>query len=261
MMTIAETLKEIHDNVQKVHDAGYKKGNQTGNDNGYVQAYDDYWTAFHLTNDKEKTSGRHRFFGWDINEKTFRPQKDFTVTNCYRMFSWAQGDFDLVDLCEKRGITMIIAPETANASMEIFSNSSVIRIGTVDASAITQTSYSAMFAWGMSKLKTIEKLIISEQTKYVSWFNEASGLQNLTIEGTIGQNGFNVQWSKLLSKESIVSIINALSVTTSGLTVTLSKTAVNNAFGIDVDDVSTWGEGTEYYALRHSKDNWTISYV
>ena len=62
----------------------------------------------------------------------------------------------------------------------------------------------------------------------------------------------------LLSKASITSIINALSSTTSGLTVTLSKTAVNTAFETESGgaDGST---SQEWLALATTKSNWTIS--
>jgi hypothetical protein len=64
-----------------------------------------------------------------------------------------------------------------------------------------------------------------------------------------------------LSKDSIISVITSLSASASGKTLKLKKTAVNTAFGMDVDDESTYPEGSEYYELRHSKDNWTFSYV
>lgn len=258
LTTIAENLVTIGENEQKVYDAGYEKGNQTGNDNGYVQAYDDFWTAYHTNT--EMANGRHRFYGWEINEKTFRPQKDFTVTDFYRMFRGTTGEFDLVELCEKRGVKMVLKAATINSSMEVFGSSSVVRIGEVDLSVGTGNYWQGTFE-RCTKLHTIEKLVLSEKVYPLSMFTSCFQLQNLTIEGTIGENGFNVQWSTKLSKASITSIINALSETTSGLTVTLSKTAVNNAFGINVDDATTWGEGTEYYTLRHSKDNWSISYI
>lgn len=110
-------------------------------------------------------------------------------------------------------------------------------------------------------IKVIRELIVNENTTYNITFANCTELQELNITGIIGKNGFNVQYSAKLSKDSITGIINALSDITTGLAVTLSKTAVNNAFGIDVDDATTWGEGTEYYNLRHSKDNWTISYL
>ena len=110
-------------------------------------------------------------------------------------------------------------------------------------------------AWrGCTKLHTIEVVRSDENTLYALTFESCHDLENLTIEGTIGQNDFNVQWSTKLSKASITSIINALSTTTSGLTVTLSKTAVNNAF----EGGST---GEEWLALVATKSNWNISLV
>ena len=115
--------------------------------------------------------------------------------------------------------------------------------------------------FGYSKIVRIHNLIISENTAYSSTFTNCTALEELNITGTIGQNGFNVQHSKKLSKQSFINIFNSLSATTSGLSITVSKNAVNNAFGINVDDESTYPDGSEYYKLRHSRDNWSINYV
>jgi hypothetical protein len=87
-------------------------------------------------------------------------------------------------------------------------------------------------------------------------FNNMTMLETLIFEdgSTIGGNGFNVQWSTKLSKASITSVVNALSSTTSGLSVTFSKTAVNNAF-------SGGSTGAEWTALANTKSNWTINLV
>jgi hypothetical protein len=66
--------------------------------------------------------------------------------------------------------------------------------------------------------------------------------------GTVSVSGLNLQWSTKLSKASITSIINCLSSTTSGLSITLSKTAVDNAFTAE-----------EWAALENTKHNWTIA--
>ena len=102
------------------------------------------------------------------------------------------------------------------------------------------------------KLHTIAKMRVNEDTGYINPFS--SGIVNLTIEGIIGQNGFDTRSCKNLSKASITSIINALSTTTSGLTVTLSKTAVDNAF-------EGGSGGGEFHDLIDSKENWTISLI
>lgn len=107
-------------------------------------------------------------------------------------------------------------------------------------------------------LHTIEKYRVSENSLYSETFKNCPDLENLTIEGVIGQRYFNLQWSKKLSKASITSVIDHLSATTSGLTVTLSKTAVNKAFetssGANDGDTSK-----EWLNLIATKNNWTIS--
>ena len=254
-MSIADKLTTIADNQKKVYDAGYEKGNQAGYDTGYVQAYDDYWTAYHTNT--EMANGRHRFYGWEINEKTFRPQQDFTVTAFYRMFCYTKGEFDLVELCEKRGVKMVLKAATINDSMEVFGQSEVVRIGEVDLSVGTGNYWQNTFG-NCKKLHTIEKLVLSEKVYPYSSFLNCYELKNLTIEGTIGQNNFNVQWSTKLSKESIISIINALSETTSGLSVTLSKTAVDKAFETS-EGAADGSQSEEWTALEGTKTNWTIS--
>jgi hypothetical protein len=112
--------------------------------------------------------------------------------------------------------------------------------------------YTYTFSWSYS-IHTIAKITVDENTRFDNTFQGCLGLINLTMAGTIGQNGFNVQWSTKLSKASIISIINALSTTTSGLSVTLSKTAVETAFG------ST--ESEEWIALINTRSNWTINLV
>ncbi len=81
-----------------------------------------------------------------------------------------------------------------------------------------------------SNIVTIPKLVVNTNTTFTGVFIECLRLKNLFVEGTIGKSGFDLHYSPLLSKESIISIINALSNTTNGLTVTFNTNAVNNAF-------------------------------
>ena len=105
-----------------------------------------------------------------------------------------------------------------------------------------------MFHW-MSNCHTIRKLVVTENTTFVNGFDYCYKLQNIVIEGVIGNN-VNFQWSTVLSKASITNIVNVLSTTASGKTLTLSKTAVNNAFTT-----------AEWTALAGTRSNWTISLV
>ena len=248
LTTIAENLATIGENEQKVFDAGVDNGIL----NERTRFWDDYQYKGNLANYNYSFSGQ----GW--NNKTFNPQYHIKPTSANGMFNNSAISGDLVELLDKLKITLDFG--NCTTMNNIFSGCLFTRIGVVDHR--NTTSASVTFG-GARSLKQIDNFILRDDgtNTFSSTFTNAVVLEHLTITGTIGQNGFNVQHSVVLSKASIVSIINALSDTTSGLTVTLSKTAVNNAFGINVDDATTWGEGTEYYTLRHSKDNWSISYI
>ena len=69
---------------------------------------------------------------------------------------------------------------------------------------------SLTYAWFYcTKLITIEVVRCNEATTFNRTFDRCDSLENLIIEGIIGQNGFNVQWCPL-THDSLMSIINAL---------------------------------------------------
>lgn len=108
-------------------------------------------------------------------------------------------------------------------------------------------------------LVTIDKLIVAANNASMSgWFSSCAALQNMTIVGTIGTTGLNLRWSTKLSKASITSVITALSATTSGLTVTLSNAAVNNAYETS-EGAADGSVSAEWAELIATKTNWTIT--
>lgn len=99
-------------------------------------------------------------------------------------------------------------------------------------------------------LKRIPSLTLEKVVRFSQTFEKCRALEELNMYGEVDIDGLDLQWSTKLSKASITSIINALSTTTSGLTVTLSKTAKEAAFTAD-----------EWAALIATRTNWTISLV
>ena len=87
--------------------------------------------------------------------------------------------------------------------------------------------YSTFSVGSDGKLHTIAKIRTDENTVFNNAFNYCTALKNVTFEGVIGQD-INIRWSPLTA-DSIRSIIEHLSDTASGKTLTLSKKAVNNA--------------------------------
>ena len=110
------------------------------------------------------------------------------------------------------------------------------------------TTISHMFVDCLA-LHTIRKLYFPAKTLVTTnAFYGCKALVNLTIGGTIAATGIDLHWSTLLSRESIESVIGALSDTTTGMAITFSQAAVDAAF-----------TDAEWSALEATKPNWTIS--
>ena len=136
----------------------------------------------------------------------------------------------------------------------MFTNCRKMKAVNWDISVVTSTS-SAMFnTFHMcQELVTIKSLTfdVAESVSITAnFFGYCHKLENVQFGGTLRNNGLNMQYSTKLSKASIESLINVLSTTTSGKSVTLSKTAVNNAF-----------TDAEWATLANTRSNWTINLV
>lgn len=255
-MSIAEKLQTIAENEQRVYDAGYAKGQAEGGDTtaaydegyeaGKKAEYDAFWDA-HQANGT-RTNYANTFACWAL--ENIYPKYDMKPTTTYMMFRAAGGStgghLDLAERLDECGV--ILDTSECGTFQYMFYESRITRVGVID----TRGAASLNDIFDYSSIQTIDKLILRDDgSQGISGtFKACAGLINIVIEGVIGQNGWNLQWSKNLSKTSITSIINAISTTTSGLTVTLSKTAKEAAFTTD-----------EWAALIATRTNWTISLV
>lgn len=233
---------------------GYTEGKTDGIAEGIEQGrksqYDEFWDDFQ--NYGQRNSYRFGFScsAWEYIRPKYKvmPNQSYGVSSIFEMCTKLKKieaeyfDFSQVPKGNATASGLHYSFATCSALEEIED------VNLPYSYALTYT-----FAW-CGVLHTIARLPIAEDTLITNAFDTNYRLKNLTIDGTIGQNGFNVQWSTKLSKASITSIINALSTTTSGLTVTISKTAVNNAF-------NGGSTGDEWLNLVATKNNWTISLV
>lgn len=104
-------------------------------------------------------------------------------------------------------------------------------------------------------------LNLTDKIKYFTdVFYGARYLADLTINGPIAGGGFDTHWSVDMTKASITGIVNALSATKTGLTVTLSLAAVKKAFET-AEGANDGNTSTEWTTLAATKPNWTISLV
>lgn len=112
--------------------------------------------------------------------------------------------------------------------------------------------------YNATAMKTIRPITVVEGVVFGdTCFYRCVSLENISFNGTL-DSSINLQWSTKLNRNSIMSVINALSTTTSGLTVTLSKTAVNKAFET-TEGANDGSTSAEWLALVGTKSNWTIA--
>ena len=248
-MTVAEKLQTIAENEQKVYEAGY--------DNGVKTEYDAFWDGYQQNGDRTDCRGMFAGVGW--NADTIKPKYDINVFSGTYMF-YGSGFVGSLKkhLADDLGVILDFSSATAFTGVFQYANQ-ITETPHLDMSGISsQTTVSQIFH-SCNNLVSAE-ITFSPLCAYNTCFNNCNNLENLIANGEIGGNGLNFQWSTKLTHDSLVSIVNALSTITSGLTVTLSKTAVNKAF--ETSGGAADGSTSEaWLTLRATRSNWTISLV
>lgn len=214
---------------------------------GKKAEYDTLWDS--LQDNGNRTDYARAFIMW--GDTIFRPKYSMQPTHIAMMF-YSSTITNVKETLESRGLTL----DTSKCThfTQAFQSSATKEVPFLDMSAATNASS----AFNGAKFTSLH-IKVSETMPYVSTFDYMRSLTRITVEGTIGKSGFNVSWSPL-DKASLTSIVNALSTTTTGLTVTLRLAAVNTAFETSpgAADGST---SDEWWALVATKANWTFSLI
>ena len=196
-MSLAEKTKTIAENVPKVFEAGKQVGKQVEYDR-FWDSYQDYGNRTHYG---------YGFAGDGWNNDTFKPKYNICPSTASAIFYSVEIEGDFVELLSAFGITLDLSKAT-NLSSAFASSSFITRLGVVNTSNATTiaTMFSACYG-----LVTIDKLILKSDGSQTitNLFSQCNALENVTIEGVIGSN-IDVHWSTKLTRDSLMSIINAL---------------------------------------------------
>lgn len=244
-MSIADKLQTILENEQKVFDAGKKAES------------DRFWDAYQDNGNRGNYASAFGGVGW--TDELFKPKYNIQPTEAYMMFRNCQVT-DLVKSLSDLGVTLDFS-KSINTQY-VFQTVATKRVGIIDVSSSTNSKvFDNMFAYA-TNLVTIAVLRWSENARglFNGTFSGCTALENVTFDGVIFDNGLDLKNSTKLSKNSIISAINALSSSTSGLTVTFSKTAVNKAFET-ATGANNGSSSSQWATLIATKSNWTISLV
>ncbi len=237
---------------------GYEKGTQDGYDAGFAAGekaqYDTFWEKYLDGNLSYLFAGG----GW--TDDNFCPPKNITIptngNNANSMF-YQTGIKDLKGCLDRQNIYIDATQYNgSNSFYNWFAYSSVTHVGRI---LFPEIIYRWNGAFTECKaLHTIDELRSTEITSFAqTTFQNCTKLCRMIVAGIIAKDYFDVHWSTLLDKESIISIMNALSASTTGLSVTLSQTAVNNAFETS-EGAADGVDSTEWIELAETKPNWNI---
>lgn len=217
-MSIAEKLTQIAEKQQRVYGAGFTAGQAQGGGG----TDDAFWDA--IQDNGNRLAYPYIFLNW--TDEFYNPKYPI-VCNGSSSYKGVNGTY---------------------AAWGAFANSSIT--DTKVPITLTKTRADNVFD-SCINLRIIRSLTVNNLERFSNTFRKCGALEELNLYGTVDINGFDLQHSIKLNKESIESVIGCLSTTTSGLTVTLSKTAVESAFGSIT--------ATEWVNLKNSRSNWTIS--
>lgn len=218
--TLATAGKYCNRNIDINADEVYAAGKQA--------EYDQFWDTIQYN----ATYLPAFFAGRAWRDSTFKPKYDIKPKgSCEYMFRYSLIT-DLKGILEKQGVVLDTSLSTNMNNFGAYNQ--LTRVPTLNLTGVTnKTSYMFTTNDGSSKLTYIEEIIVSETTQFQQTsFQYCDKLEHVIFTGPLSTKGLDLRWSPLLDRESLVSIIKCLSktATASGLTVTLSETAVNNAF-------------------------------
>lgn len=243
-MSIAEKILRAKTDYDAVYESGYEKGKSVG---GTDTHYDTFWDSYQ--DNGKRTDYLNAFSGQGWNDETFNPKYPMKPVNAESMFGWS--GISKIECGEGKAIDFV----NSTTLYDCFrSMANLTEVG--DINGVNITAMNICFQ-DCRKLVKIGTITVNEKTTFTNTFNYCSSLTTVKFKGTIGKK-LDLGFSFFLSKESIISTINALSDNTADLSISFSRTAVNNAFetSVGVADGST---SDEWKNLIATKPNWTIA--
>ena len=230
--------------------AGEERGIVEGKKQGAEEEYDRFWDELQPKGNGASSYGAT--FGQAWTKEIFKPKYNITLATANSTFLANRIGGDLVGLMEELGKALDFSQCTNCNST--FLSSTFTRIGKIYCSS---SSWYNTFS-GCSNLETIDEWGHPNASGTIAGdglmntFNGCTKLAHITVKGIIVDN-ISLRWCPL-TKESIKSVVNALSTTTTWRTLTLSAETVNKAF-------AGGSTGSEWQSLIATKSNWTISLV
>ena len=241
MPTIAEKLVTISENIPKVYEAGKVSGSGSGD-----SYYDEFWDAYQENGNRNQYIYAFAGRGW--TDVSFKPKYTINCgTGTMYMFSGTNIenlDTSKLDTSKVVRYSYMFAGNTTTTTTK--------NIGALDISSATQIDYIFNYC---TRLEVIDLLKFpsnpTQITGATNAFQKCEKLREIRIDGVIGV-GLDFKWSVDLSADSLKSIVEHLSDSVTGQTLTLPTTAESTYN-------AKYGEGA-WATLIAPIINWTFAY-
>lgn len=249
-MSIADKLVTIAENERKVYEAGKKT------------EYDAFWDSFQQNGKRNFYAGAFGGIGW--NKDTFKPKYPISPAGStvadYMFYTFnrqsTSGEDNLLDFSEFNSMFDFSGSKRFNYT---FQNARIKNLY-VDCSSATSMC-NTFNADNGGYIENLTLKVTETTTSFSGAFSYQKYMKNITFtEDSVIAASIGFNQSTKLTKASITSIINALSITATSKSVTFSKEAVNKAFETS-EGAKDGSTSAEWLALIATKDNWTISLV
>lgn len=197
-MSIADKLVTIAENEQRVYDGGFSKGFDEGHTEGYGYGFDEgygrgieegkkaernaFWDTYQQNGNMK--DHQYAFYGARFDDTNFYPRHDIKPTgNAQYMFASCRVT-NLKQRLEECGVVLDLSGVTSGTNHFYYCRSTVLPT----ISTIGMDGLGAMFAGAYAQ--TIEKLILKDDGSqtFTNAFLDNFSLENIAIEGTIGQS-------------------------------------------------------------------------
>jgi len=251
-VNIAECVMQLKEDFDAVYEAGKANGTDGGN-----SSYNIFWDNFQENGERQDYNLAFTGVGW--NENTFCPKYNIYPVDGSYMFQKCRYKADLTSVLNTLGVSLDLSRCTGYNSM--FYQSAFTRIPKI---VDRFTSNAISIFNSCSNLITIDEIEMQQDFTasghYRDAFTGCTALENIKFTGT-GKLAATISFQSCpLSKASIVNIMDKLSNTASGVTLTLKLTAVQKAFET-ASGANDGNTSEEWLNLTATKSNWTITLI
>lgn len=169
---------------------------------GMQTEYDRFWDGYQQNG--SRTNYAYGFYGNSWNDTNFKPKYDIVAITMPQCF-YSVKITNLVAKLEEQGIRFDTSGCTSLSYA--FAHSSLTNLPKIDMSKCTNSDSMCVTC---TSLTQCEGIVSTETTKFNNGtFQNCSSLEHCIFEGTIASD-INLQWSKKLDLESLVSLFRCL---------------------------------------------------